>query len=60
MSTPSGAEVPLNAVETVMAEIWESVLHVRDVGPDDDFFALGGDSLLAIELISAAEQRACR
>ena len=48
---------PLNAVESVMAEIWESVLHVRDVGPDDDFFALGGDSLLAIQIISAAEQR---
>jgi condensation domain-containing protein/phosphopantetheine binding protein len=47
----------MNAVESVMAEIWESVLHVSDVGPDDDFFALGGDSLLAIEIISAAEQR---
>jgi hypothetical protein len=57
MSTPRGAGKPLNAVESVMAEIWESVLHVRDVGPDDDFFALGGDSLLAIEIISAAEQR---
>jgi hypothetical protein len=57
MSTPRVAAEPLNAVESVMAEIWESVLHVRDVGPDDDFFALGGDSLLAIEIISAAEQR---
>jgi hypothetical protein len=57
MSTPSGAEQPLTAVESVMAEIWESVLNVTDVGPDDDFFALGGDSLLAIEIISAAEQR---
>ncbi|MFC3898204.1 condensation domain-containing protein [Lentzea rhizosphaerae] len=57
MSTPRGAETPLNDVESVMAEIWESVLHVDNVGPDDDFFALGGDSLLAIQIISAAEQR---
>jgi Condensation domain/Phosphopantetheine attachment site len=57
MSTPRGAERPLNAVESVMAEIWESVLGVRDIGPDDDFFALGGDSLLAIQVIAAAEER---
>ncbi|MDG4810899.1 condensation domain-containing protein [Micromonospora sp. WMMD1120] len=57
MSTPTDTGKTLNAVESVMAEIWESVLHVSDVGPDDDFFALGGDSLLAIEIISAAEQR---
>lgn len=57
MSTPSGTGQPLTAVESVMAEIWESVLNVTDIGPDDDFFALGGDSLLAIEIISAAEQR---
>jgi hypothetical protein len=57
MSLSRGAETPLNAAESVIAEIWESVLHVENVGPADDFFALGGDSLLAIQIISAAEQR---
>lgn len=57
MSMPRSAEAQVDAVEAVMAEVWESVLNVSDIGPDDDFFALGGDSLLAIQIISAAEQR---
>ena len=36
----------------VFAELLE-----REVGPDDDFFALGGDSLSAVELATIAEER---
>ncbi|SMD26921.1 non-ribosomal peptide synthetase [Kibdelosporangium aridum] len=43
--------------ESTLAEIWQSVLGVPAVGPDDDFFALGGDSLLAIRVIAQAEER---
>jgi aryl carrier-like protein len=40
-----------------LAEIWQRVLGVGVVGPDDDFFASGGDSLLALQVVSeAAEQ----
>lgn len=42
--------------ETVLAEIWERILRVEKVGPDDDFFSLGGDSLLALKVIGEAEQ----
>jgi amino acid adenylation domain-containing protein len=38
-------------VEEVVAGIWAEVLGVEAAGPDDDFFASGGHSLLAMKLI---------
>ena len=32
--------------------LWQRVLGVRDVGPDDDFFALGGHSVAAARLFA--------
>jgi thioesterase domain-containing protein/acyl carrier protein len=40
-----------------MAAIWEEVLDAGPVGPDDDFFALGGDSLAAVEILDAVARR---
>ncbi|TMC05017.1 MAG: hypothetical protein E6J41_23295, partial [Chloroflexi bacterium] len=34
--------------ERALAEIWAATLHVDRVGVEDDFFELGGDSMLAI------------
>lgn len=39
-------------LETSIAGIWERVLGVAEVGTDDDFFALGGNSLVAVQLVS--------
>jgi acyl transferase domain-containing protein/aryl carrier-like protein len=36
--------------EETLAQIWRDLLGVREPSMDDDFFALGGDSLLAIQL----------
>lgn len=41
---------------TAMTEAWESVLGV-DVGPDDNFFSLGGNSLIAVRVRSAMRSR---
>ena len=43
----SGADI-----EQVIRDIWCDVLAVRDVDPDDNFFALGGDSVQALSFIS--------
>jgi acyl-CoA synthetase (AMP-forming)/AMP-acid ligase II/thioesterase domain-containing protein/acyl carrier protein len=43
-------EAPRNDAERKMAEIWREVLKIPEVGIDEDFFALGGDSLLAAVL----------
>ena len=43
---------PRTATECLLAPIWEDLLHVGDVGCDDDFLSLGGDSLTVVELIA--------
>ncbi|HEX8615949.1 MAG TPA: amino acid adenylation domain-containing protein, partial [Thermoanaerobaculia bacterium] len=43
---------PRNARERTLAAIWSRVLGVPNVGVDDDFFALGGDSMLSLEVLS--------
>lgn len=35
---------------------WERALEVDGVDPDDDFFQLGGHSLVLVELAEALEQ----
>ncbi|WP_235037049.1 non-ribosomal peptide synthetase [Actinomadura sp. K4S16] len=43
---------PRPGVETAVAEIWAELLELRAVGRDQNFFTLGGDSLLATRLIT--------
>jgi acyl transferase domain-containing protein/acyl carrier protein len=43
---------PEDATERAIAEIWQEQLGIGRVGRNDDFFALGGDSLIAIKLMS--------
>ena len=43
---------PRTTAEQLVAEAWTDVLGTGEVGIDDDFFALGGDSILAIRVIS--------
>ncbi|MEU3795530.1 amino acid adenylation domain-containing protein [Streptomyces fructofermentans] len=38
--------------EALVAAVWRELLGVDDIRPSDDFFALGGDSLSAIRMIS--------
>jgi len=47
---------PRNHVEEVLANIWKSVLSVDRVGVHDNFFDLGGDSILSIQIIARANQ----
>jgi amino acid adenylation domain-containing protein len=44
--------VPSDPVTDLLAGIWAEVLRVPQVGPHDNFFALGGHSMLAIQLVS--------
>ncbi len=43
---------PRNDVEQQLTSIWQDLLHLDSIGIEDDFFALGGNSLLAIRVIS--------
>ncbi len=59
---PSGGGVAepartAQAPRQVLAEVWAHVLDLEEIGPHDDFFAFGGDSILAIRAIAEAEER---
>ncbi|MBW0101277.1 non-ribosomal peptide synthetase [Pseudonocardia sp. KRD291] len=45
---------PQTEPERVLAAVVADLLGLAEVGVDDDFFALGGDSIIAIRLVSAA------
>lgn len=43
---------PRNAMEQQIAEVWQDFLSLEQIGVHDDFFALGGDSLMAVQLVA--------
>ncbi|HXD13379.1 MAG TPA: condensation domain-containing protein [Xanthobacteraceae bacterium] len=45
--------VPRTSLENILAGIWADVLRLEQVGIHDDFFALGGDSLLAAHVLTS-------
>ncbi|MEU5525297.1 condensation domain-containing protein, partial [Streptomyces sp. NPDC047860] len=45
---------PRTERERLLGTLVAQALGVDDVGPDDDFFALGGDSIVSIRLVSLA------
>ncbi|GCE14872.1 non-ribosomal peptide synthetase [Tengunoibacter tsumagoiensis] len=49
-------QAPDNESERRLVEIWQQVLGVERVGVQDNFFALGGDSILSIQIVSNARQ----
>jgi acyl carrier protein len=51
--TPAvGYVAPRTEAERVLADIWAEVLGIEEVGVEDDFFELGGDSLHSMQLTS--------
>jgi amino acid adenylation domain-containing protein len=47
---------PRNELEKTVASIWQMVLGIEEVGMYDNFFDVGGHSLLAVELITDMEK----
>jgi amino acid adenylation domain-containing protein/non-ribosomal peptide synthase protein (TIGR01720 family) len=53
---PSGPAGDLKAREEILTGLFAEVLGVDEVGLDDDFFELGGDSIVSIQLSSRARK----
>ncbi|MCX5401661.1 non-ribosomal peptide synthetase [Streptomyces sp. NBC_00102] len=51
---------PRTEKERVLCEVFASVLRTPVVRTDDDFFALGGDSILSIQLVSRVREAGLR
>lgn len=47
---------PATDLEFYIAQIWRNVLGLREVGVDDDFFELGGDSLAVEEVLAELQK----
>ncbi|MCU1267649.1 MAG: amino acid adenylation domain protein [Acidobacteria bacterium] len=47
---------PRNQVEEQLAAIWKDVIELDQVGVNDDFFEVGGHSLLAVRLLAEIEK----
>ncbi len=48
---------PRTPAEEVLAAIWAQVLGVDQVGIDDNFFTLGGDSIRSVRAVALAKER---
>jgi amino acid adenylation domain-containing protein len=46
---------PKSYLEFQLSEIWENILKIDEIAPHQNFFELGGDSLSALNLITAIE-----
>lgn len=55
---PTGRDyvAPEHAEDVALARIWQEVLQVERVGLDDDYFALGGDSIRAIRVLAMTKK----
>ncbi|MEV0642655.1 amino acid adenylation domain-containing protein, partial [Streptomyces sp. NPDC050619] len=47
---------PVTTAELLLCDLFAEVLGVEEVGADDDFFALGGDSILSMMVVSGARR----
>ncbi len=52
----TGHVKPRTPEEALLADIWRDLLGVATVGIHDDFFSLGGDSIVSIRMVSRARQ----
>lgn len=47
---------PQSSTELIVTALWEDILKVDRVGIDEDFFRIGGTSMLAMEVIAAIRE----
>ena len=48
---------PRNHLELQIAQIWEDILNIKPIGVTNNFFDLGGHSLLSVRLIARLQQQ---
>ncbi len=57
MPENAAGELPVGSIEQTLAIIWKSLLSIPHVNRYDNFFALGGDSIVCIQLVSRAKKQ---
>lgn len=51
------SRAPSSAQEQILCELFAEALGLPEIGVDNDFFAIGGDSIIAIKLVNRARSR---
>jgi amino acid adenylation domain-containing protein/non-ribosomal peptide synthase protein (TIGR01720 family) len=59
-SADAHAAAPRTDVEETLLEIWRAVLRRPEIGIDDNFFRMGGDSILSIQIAARAHRKGWR
>ncbi|SFE91411.1 non-ribosomal peptide synthase domain TIGR01720/amino acid adenylation domain-containing protein [Chitinophaga sp. CF118] len=59
LADQSSYVAPRNEMEIGLATIWQDLLGIEKVGIHDNFFKLGGDSIITIQVISRAKWIGC-
>jgi amino acid adenylation domain-containing protein/non-ribosomal peptide synthase protein (TIGR01720 family) len=55
--SPVAARTP---IEAELARVWETILRIERIGVEENFFDLGGDSILSIQIVAAARRSGLR
>lgn len=54
--TAAARREPATEAEAVLLGVFQDVLGTDDIGLDDDFFAIGGDSIVSLQVVSRARR----
>src|SRR5271155_3004157 len=49
---PNAYVAPQTTLQAVLSTVWTGILGTEEIGIEDDFFELGGDSVLATQIVS--------
>jgi acyl transferase domain-containing protein/acyl carrier protein len=52
---PTPYVAPTSELERIIVEVWQETMGIEQIGIDDNFFDLGGDSLIAVKTIAQLE-----
>jgi non-ribosomal peptide synthase protein (TIGR01720 family) len=55
-TTATSVTAPRNEIEATLTAIWSAVLGMEPIAVDDNFFEIGGDSILSIQVVAKARQ----
>ncbi|MGP4845613.1 amino acid adenylation domain-containing protein [Marinobacter sp. 1Y8] len=53
-------DAPQGPVEEVLAGLWQQLLKIEQIGRHDNFFTLGGDSIISLQVIARARKQGIR
>jgi oxalate---CoA ligase len=53
------SDIPLTPLQSELVEIWQEILEIEKISAQDDFLALGGDSIRAVRILARINEKFC-